>query len=210
MHGLCGGPRASSSIERRAETLAPSFQAQTVHYAAPGIRPSNVEMFDTESRAREDERHSARHMNQALHRLAAEVDLASDANERIRLQFGLACVERVKHFIEDDEVLICFEGLRSYVEGGHDRATLSNMAQAAYGLANHHRGSRTIDGCGHAAVSATYAVANALAGKALEAADYAAYASVYGQGGYGAVSDAESFLPEHEWQVARLASFMGR
>ena len=52
------------------------------------------------------------------------------------------------------------------------------------------------------------AVANAIAGRALEAADYAAYATVYGDGGYGAVTDAESFRPEHEWQVAALISLL--
>jgi hypothetical protein len=41
-------------------------------------------------------------------------------------------------------------------------------------------------------------VANALAGKAFQAADYAAYAMVYGQGGYGAVADRESFKSEFE------------
>jgi hypothetical protein len=80
-------------------------------------------------------------------------------------------------------------------------------AAEAARLANSHSGSRSIDGCGHAAVSAAYAVANALAGKALAAADYAAYAAVYGQGGYGAVADLESFAPEHAWQVRCLAAF---
>ena len=44
--------------------------------------------------------------------------------------------------------------------------------------------------------AATCAVANALAGKALQAAEYAAYSAVYGQGGYGAASERESFEPE--------------
>ena len=54
-------------------------------------------------------------------------------------------------------------------------------------------------------MSATYAVASALAGKALRAAEYAAYAAVYGQGGYGAVSDPASFDIEHAWQADCLA-----
>ena len=58
-------------------------------------------------------------------------------------------------------------------------------------------------------VSATYAVANALAGKALQAAEYAAYALVYGQGGYGAVADRESFQTEFSWQANCLASLAG-
>jgi len=60
-----------------------------------------------------------------------------------------------------------------------------------------------MDGSGHAAVSATYAVANALAGRALETADYAAYAVVYDYGAY-AVSDPSAFEAEFEWQVAAL------
>jgi hypothetical protein len=52
-------------------------------------------------------------------------------------------------------------------------------------------------------------VANALAGKALQAAEYAAYALVYGQGGYGAVADRESFQAEFSWQATCLASLAG-
>ena len=39
------------------------------------------------------------------------------------------------------------------------------------------------------------------AGRALRAAEYAAYATVYGEGGYGAVQQRESFQPEFDWQV---------
>lgn len=55
----------------------------------------------------------------------------------------------------------------------------------------------------HAAVSATYALANALAGRAVEAASYAAYASVYAYGGY-AVADRSAFEPELTWQLEEL------
>ena len=147
-------------------------------------------------------------MNKALHQIAAEVGLADNQNERVRWQFALACVDRVRHFVESDDVLGCLEGLREVLCGERDRAELHAFAEAARRLANRHRGSQSLDGCGHAAVSATYAVANALAGRALEAADYAAYARVYGEGGYGAVADADSFGPEHEWQVAALISLV--
>lgn len=80
------------------------------------------------------------------------------------------------------------------------------FAAEAARLANHHQGSKSIDGCGHAAVSATYAVAKAVEGKALEAASYAAYAVVYAQGGSAAVADHESFEPEFGWQLSALAS----
>ena len=145
-------------------------------------------------------------MNPALHRLAQELNLTSPAHESLRLRFGWACVQRVAHLLEDPDVVRCLAGLGAYLEGQIDRQALAACAEEASRLANHHQGSRSIDGCGHAAVSATYAVANALAGKALQAADYAAYATVYGQGGYGAVSDLQSFEPEYQWQVACLKS----
>ena len=74
--------------------------------------------------------------------------------------------------------------------------------------ANSHRGSNSIDGTAHAAVSATYAVANALAGRALDAASYAAYATVYAYGGY-AVNDPQSFEAEFAWQVERFRELAG-
>ncbi|MHA7120490.1 hypothetical protein ACWV16_07345 [Achromobacter xylosoxidans] len=114
-------------------------------------------------------------MNIALERLARQLDLDAPRNETLRLAFGHACARRVEHLLEDPQAMEC--------------------------LANHHPGSTSIDGCGHAAVSATYAVASALAGKALRAAEYAAYAAVYGQGGHGAVSDPASFDIEHAWQA---------
>jgi hypothetical protein len=66
-----------------------------------------------------------------------------------------------------------------------------------------------INSCGNAGVSATYSVVNALVGKTLvaaEYAEYAAYATVYGEGGSGAVADPESFEPEFSWQVEALTA----
>lgn len=145
-------------------------------------------------------------MNQALHRLAADLALEDPRQESLRLRFGLACAERVRHLLEQPGIIRCLDGLAQFVSGQADRAALASFADEAGRIANHHHGSRSIDGCGHAAVSATYAVANALAGKAVQAADYAAYAVVYAQGGYGAVCERESFEPEYRWQVDRLAS----
>jgi hypothetical protein len=144
-------------------------------------------------------------LNDALDRLAKELDLDAPANERLRLEFGHACAQRVEHLLEEPAVLECLRGLGSYLEGSVDRSQLERLAAEAARLANQHQGSKSIDGVGHAAVSATYAVANALAGKATRAAEYAAYAAVYGQGGYGAVADRDSFLPEFSWQVGKLA-----
>ena len=149
-------------------------------------------------------------MNPALDRLASELDLAAPAQEHLRLEFGHACVLRVKHLLEEPAVLECLAALGQYLDGSLDRARLAGAAEAAARLANQHQGSKSIDGCGHAAVSATYAVANALAGKAVQAAEYAAYAAVYGQGGYGAVSALESFEPEFSWQVDCLGTLAAK
>ena len=143
-------------------------------------------------------------MNEALERLAKNVALDAPANERMRLEFGYACALRVKHFIEDPAVAECLFGLGQFLSGSLAQSHLEAMAAQASRLANQHHGSKSIDGAGHAAVSATYAVANALAGKALQAADYAAYAAVYGAGGYGAVCDPESFAAERDWQRTTL------
>lgn len=145
-------------------------------------------------------------MNEALDRLAHQLHLDAPANERLRLEFGYACAQRVRHLLEEPAVAACLSGLGQYLEAAVERPRLDHLAVQAARLANQHQGSKSIDGCGHAAVSATYAVANALAGKATQAAEYAAYAVVYAQGGYGAVAERESFVPEFSWQVEKLAA----
>ncbi|MBS0468101.1 MAG: hypothetical protein JSS31_07840 [Proteobacteria bacterium] len=145
-------------------------------------------------------------MNDDLHHLAESLHLDAADCEYLRLQFGHACAQRVRHFLEDSAVVQCLAGLDGFLQGTVGRDQLDSLAADAARLANHHQGSNSIDGCGHAAVSATYAVANALAGKAMRAAEYAAYAAVYGQGGYGAVADPASFLPEYAWQVGTLSA----
>ncbi|MEI7430846.1 MAG: hypothetical protein WCL27_10350 [Betaproteobacteria bacterium] len=75
-------------------------------------------------------------------------------------------------------------------------------------LANRHQGSKSLDGVGHAAVSATYACAKAIAGCARQAAEYSAYAVVYGQGGYGATSDLTAYEPEFAWQEQQLKTLL--
>ena len=142
-------------------------------------------------------------MNHALERLANEVGLSNPGNETLRLAFGLACVSRVQHLIEDARALACLAVLRDFVDGHADATALAAASQETAAIANQHRGSGSIDGTAHAAVSATYAAANALGGRALEAASYAAYASVYAYGGY-AVSDPSAFEAEFAWQVEQL------
>ena len=145
-------------------------------------------------------------MHPELDRLAKEVELSAPGNERLRLEFGYACIARVRHLLEEAAVVQCLDGLGAYLDGGIDRAQFDVLATEAAQLANRHQGSKSIDGCGHAAVSASYAVAKALAGKAREAADYAAYATVYAQGGSAAVADLDSFQAEHAWQAQQLAT----
>ncbi|GAA4339149.1 hypothetical protein GCM10023165_18260 [Variovorax defluvii] len=124
--------------------------------------------------------------------------------EELKLAFACECAERVRHLLEDERVTRCLDVLKAYVKGEADRAALDQAAAEAATLANGHQGSRSLDGVGHAAVSASYAVANALGGRAIQAADYAAYAVVYAEGGYGAVCDPESFVAERKWQLAAL------
>jgi hypothetical protein len=118
-------------------------------------------------------------MNEELERLAREISLGDECHEALRLAFGLACVERVRHLLEDAQAVECLDILRAHVSGNASRGELAQARERIERVANSHRGSQSIDGTSHAAVSATYAVANALAGKALQAASYAAYATVY-------------------------------
>lgn len=139
-------------------------------------------------------------MNHELSRLAAEFRLADPAHEPLRLAFGLACVGRVRHLLEDPGAMRCLTVLEDFLAGRLERPALDDAARDIAAIANSHRGSPSIDGTAHAAVSATYAVANALAGRALDAAGYAAYAAVYAYGGY-AVTDPSAFEGEYAWQV---------
>ncbi len=145
-------------------------------------------------------------MNAALDQLAVRVGLAQPANERLRLAFGHACVARVRHLLEDPAVAQCLDVLGRALDGTASGGELEAARAVAVRLANSHPGSPSIDGCGHAAVSASYAVANALQGKALQAASYAAYATVYAQGGAAAVADRAAFRPEFAWQCAALTA----
>ena len=142
-------------------------------------------------------------MNAALSKLAADVGLDEAGALPLRLAFGLGCATRVEHLLEEPRALACLAVLRGFVAGAVDTAGLRDAAREIAEVARSHRGSGSIDGSAHAAVSATGAVAHALAGRALAAADYAAYAAVYAYGGY-AVSDPSAFEPEHAWQVAQL------
>lgn len=139
-----------------------------------------------------------------LERLYATLSADGNDAQTLALAFGHACAERVRHLLEEPEVIACLDQLAAWRRGECAPDALALARAHASALANRHQGSRSIDGVGHAAVSASYAVAQAVAGRALQAAQYAAYAAVYGGGGYGAVCDPESFRPEHEWQLQTL------
>ncbi|POZ61605.1 hypothetical protein [Chromobacterium alticapitis] len=143
-------------------------------------------------------------MNDALKALAAALRLDAPERETLRLRFGLACARRVEHLLENQEVQACLDGLQRYLAGETDHAALDVLARRAAELARGHPGSPSLDGCGHAAVSASHAVAMALAGRALPAADYAAYAAVYGEAGYGAAATPSAFESEWDWQARCL------
>jgi len=142
-------------------------------------------------------------MSPELDHLLRHLEPASRGTLELRLRFGLACVQRIAHLLEDEDALACLAAYQAIVEQGAYEQVQA-MASRIDAIANAHQGSKSLDGVGHAAVSATYALANAIAGRARQAAEYAAYASVYGQGGYGATSDPSSFEPEYGWQVLQL------
>lgn len=149
-------------------------------------------------------------MSPDLDNLLRELEPPDAANESARLAFGLACIERIEHLLEDPAALSLMASFRQAVQAGAGTLQLTALAEQAEVLANRHQGSRSLDGVGHAAVSATYATAKAIGGRARQAAEYAAYAAVYGQGGYAATSDPASFAPEYEWQATVLCKVLAQ
>lgn len=147
-------------------------------------------------------------MTPELDALLKALEPPTVANERIRLEFGLACVRRVEHLLEEPEARECLKLFAAAMREPYSRDELKQLSARADRIANTHQGSRSLDGVGHAAVSATYACAKAIAGHARQAAEYAAYASVYGQGGYGATSESDSFEPEYRWQAVQLRALL--
>ena len=143
-------------------------------------------------------------MNAELEHLASTLALSSLESRPLALAFGLACARRIEHLLEQQAVVECLNGLAAHVSGMASSEQLEVWAAEAARLASQHRGSNSIDGCGHAAVSATYGVSKAVAGKALEAAHYCAYAAIYASGGYAAVAEVEAFEPEVVWQLSCL------
>ena len=56
-------------------------------------------------------------MNQELARLALDTALFEPGRERLRLAFGLACVDRVGHLMEEPRAVACLAVLRDFVGG---------------------------------------------------------------------------------------------
>jgi hypothetical protein len=144
-------------------------------------------------------------MNTELRALAGQLGLEDATDHRLFLSFGLACVGRVEHLLEEPEAIRTLEAFRSHLAQAQPDAGFDELVVRAQRLANQHQGSRSIDGAQHAAVSATYALAKAIAGKFIDAAEYAAYAQVYAYGGY-AVKDMASFQEEYAWQLQTFAT----
>jgi hypothetical protein len=143
-------------------------------------------------------------MHPDLERIAAELN-SSDSDHALALRFGLACVEEVAENLESDEVIAVLERFRVCLAsfGPDSQSELQDLAARIAKLAASHPGSSSLDGSRHAAVSATYALAKAVSGQAIEAAAYAAYSCVYGYGGY-AVADPDAFSEVHRKQWERL------
>ena len=89
------------------------------------------------------------------------------------------------------------------MKGELDHLEFTELQKSILDIANKHQGSTSLDGTKHSAVSATYALANAINGQAVAAAEYAAYSKVYGYGGYAA-SDLDSYQEEYSEQVKIL------
>ena len=129
-----------------------------------------------------------------------ECQLNSPEMERTRYEFCFACASLVNHLLELDEALSAYQDFRLYLDGQLSQAEFENLQKSILSIANKHQGSKSLDGTKHSAVSATYALANAINGHAVAAAEYAAYSRIYGYGGY-AVGDLESYQEEYAEQV---------
>jgi len=146
-------------------------------------------------------------MNSELRSLTDQFGLNTAEMEAVRLDFCFACVSRISHLLELDEVVAAFQDFKAYREGRIDKAQFEVLKKSIFELANKHPGSRSLDGTKHSAVSATYALANAINGNPVAAAEYAAYSSTYGYGGYAA-GDMESYQEEYCEQVKILKKIL--
>jgi hypothetical protein len=138
-----------------------------------------------------------------LMKLAEEIDFDSAGQFKLRISFGVACMERVEHLLTDSSMIEMLAIGKAFVSGKSNERELEEAAVKASEVARSHPGSSSLDGAGSAAVSTSHGVAAALAGRALVAAEYAAYASVYSYASH-AVTDLTAYEDDHAWQVNKL------
>lgn len=145
--------------------------------------------------------------SEARSQLQTELAMPALADPAVRTRFCLLCIERVAHLLERREAIEALAEFRSLVQPAGDQDRLQSLVIRVASLARNHAGSRSIDGTGHASVSATHALAKAVAGDAIATADYCAYAATYSYGGY-AVQDIGAFDPEYMWQLQGLRNLV--
>jgi hypothetical protein len=142
-------------------------------------------------------------MNSELHALVEKIGLTTPEMEITRFEFCFACASSINHLLELDEAISAYQDFKSYQEGKLTQVKFEDLQKSIFSIANKHQGSKSLDGTKHSAVSATYALANAINGNAVAAAEYAAYSKTYSYGGY-AVSDLENYQEEYIEQVKIL------
>jgi hypothetical protein len=138
-----------------------------------------------------------------LMKLAEEIDFDSADQFKLRISFGVACMERVEHLLTDSSMIEMLAIGKAFVSGKSNERELEEAVVKASEVARSHPGSSSLDGAGSAAVSTSHGVAAALAGRALVAAEYAAYASVYSYASH-AVTDLTAYEDDHAWQISKL------
>ena len=146
-------------------------------------------------------------MNLELRKLVKEHNIDGEDNFNSRLAFAISCVERVAHLLTDEAIQIAFTEGKKFLKGECSIQQLQQAAAFAKQAATSHAGSNSLDGSGNAAVSVSHAVAWALAGKAIEAAEYSAYAKVYSYSS-SAVSDPSAYQSEYLWQVNQFRKLL--
>ena len=147
-------------------------------------------------------------ISQELKSFAKEIELESETQFNLRIKFGVSCIQRVKGLLTDNQVIEALAIGEKFIRGECGIEELKCAAALATKAAQSHAGSGSLDGCGNAAVSVSRGVAAALSGRALEASEYAAYASVYSYASY-AVTDLSAYAPEQNWQVSYLKELAG-
>jgi len=147
-------------------------------------------------------------ISKELESLAKTIDLESEDQFKLRIEFGISCIQRVKGLLTDRQIIKALSVGEKFVNNKCSREELNNASVLAAKTAQSHSGSGSLDGSGNAAVSVSRGVAAALSGRAIEASEYAVYASVYSYASY-AVTDLSAYEPEQSWQLACLKELSG-